>query len=203
MQQDQHAQLLAYLDLTIIPEKEEPAVLDFTVTLFKYLGYVRRQRVARTRVKLPLLICGENKHAQADALLLNTSPENDILLLVQACKRLDRLDPVCAKAQLVAQAVPAFNENNAQREAAGYPPIEGKGGIVMVGTSPIFFKIPATQNLAAHIRNGTYPPEETHVIYCYPSVPRPSRLRYGGMKPLDNRREILRCYEAFRAVVGI
>ncbi|KAJ8469777.1 hypothetical protein ONZ45_g16780 [Pleurotus djamor] len=126
-QQDHHAQLLTYLDLTIIPEKEEPAVLDFTVALFKNLGYVRRQRVARTRVNLPLLICGENKHAQADALLLNTSPENDILLLVQACKRLDRLDPVCTKAQLVAQAVAAFNENNAQREAAGYPPIEGKG----------------------------------------------------------------------------
>lgn len=76
-------------------------------------------------------------------------------------------------------------------------------GIVMVGTSPAFFKIPVTQNLSTHIRHGTYPEEETHVAYCYPPVPRPTRRHSEGMKPLDNRREILRCYEAFKAIAGI
>jgi len=76
-------------------------------------------------------------------------------------------------------------------------------GIVMVGTSPAFFKIPVTQTLSTHIRHGTYPLEETRVTYCYPTVPRPSRRRSEGMKPLDNRREILKCYEAFKASMGI
>ena len=76
-------------------------------------------------------------------------------------------------------------------------------GIIMVGTSPTFFKIPITQNLVAHIRDGTYPPEETHVTFCYPPVPRPDCLRSEGMKPLDNRGGILSCYEAFRVIVGI
>ena len=76
-------------------------------------------------------------------------------------------------------------------------------GIVMAGTSPTFFKIPVTQTLATHIRHGTYPPEETRVTYCYPPVPRPASRRGEGMKPLDNRHEILKCYEAFKTIVGV
>jgi len=76
-------------------------------------------------------------------------------------------------------------------------------GIVMIGTSPSFFKIPITETLSTHIRDGTYPPEETHVTFCNPPVSRPGSLYSEGMKPLDNRCEILRCYEAFKAVVGI
>jgi hypothetical protein len=75
-------------------------------------------------------------------------------------------------------------------------------GIVMVGTSPTFFKIPVTRTLSTHIRHGTYP-QETNVTYCHPPVPRPARRHSEGMKPLDNRREILRCYEAFKVIVGI
>ncbi len=72
--------------------------------------------------------------------------------------------------------------------------------IVMVHTSPIFFKITVTQTLSTHIRHGTYPPEETRVTYCYPPVPRPTRSE--GMRPLDNRRKILRCYEAYKVDCG-
>lgn len=73
----------------------------------------------------------------------------------------------------------------------------------MTGTSPIFLKIPITQELSDHICEGTYPPEETRVEFCYPPVPRPPRRRDEGMKPLENRREILECFEAFKAIVGI
>ena len=75
-------------------------------------------------------------------------------------------------------------------------------GIVMVGTSPIFFKIPITQTLTTHIGHGTYPPEETRVTFCYPPVPRPGHRYNEGMKPLDNRQEILKCFEAFKVIVG-
>lgn len=73
----------------------------------------------------------------------------------------------------------------------------------MVGTMPTFFKIPVTQSLATHIAFGACPPAETVVNYCYPPVPRSARRRSEGMKPLDNRREVLRCLEAFKAIVGI
>jgi hypothetical protein len=75
-------------------------------------------------------------------------------------------------------------------------------GIVMIGTSPVFFKIPVTRTLLTHVHHGSYPPEETCVTYCNPSIPRPSHRYSEGMKPLDNRHEILKCYEAFKAIVG-
>ncbi|KAK0479273.1 hypothetical protein IW261DRAFT_1336874 [Armillaria novae-zelandiae] len=107
--------------------------------------------------------------------------------------------------QLVVGAVAAFNENNMQRDVLGLPPLPEKVmlGVVMVGTSSAFFKIPITQTLSTHICHGTYPPEETHMIYCYSPVPHPVHRRNEGMKALDNRCGILRCYEAFKAIVGI
>ena len=56
MQQDRNAELIGLLDLAMIPDKGETAVDDFTVKLFKVMGYVRRQQLARTREDLPLLI---------------------------------------------------------------------------------------------------------------------------------------------------
>ena len=75
--------------------------------------------------------------------------------------------------------------------------------IVIVGTSPVFFKIPVTKTLSTHICYGTYPEEETVVTYCYLPVSNTTSQRSEGMKPLDNRRDVLRCYEAFKAIVGI
>ncbi|KAH7923478.1 hypothetical protein BV22DRAFT_1015337 [Leucogyrophana mollusca] len=125
MKQDHHAELITYLDLAMIPEKGETAVDDFVVELFKTLGYVRRQRVARTWMYLPLIVCGENTGAKTDVCIVDRS-QNDILLLVRKEKRLDRGEPVNARAQLVAGAVGAFNENSTQREGAGLPPMEEK-----------------------------------------------------------------------------
>ena len=73
----------------------------------------------------------------------------------------------------------------------------------MVGTSPTFFKISVTQELTTHIRYGSFPPKETFVTYCRAPIPRPDHRLSEGMKPLDSRLEILRCYEAFKDVVGL
>jgi hypothetical protein len=76
-------------------------------------------------------------------------------------------------------------------------------GIVMFGTSSTFLKIPVTNELEAHVRHGTYPSTPTYVTYSFPPVPRPGRRRGDGMKPLENRRQTLKCYEAFKTIVGI
>ena len=74
---------------------------------------------------LPLLICGEERHAKTDVCIVDRS-QNNILLFVQKEKKLQQLEPVNAQAQLVAEAVAAFNENNAQREAIGLSPLVSK-----------------------------------------------------------------------------
>ncbi|KAG7449796.1 uncharacterized protein BT62DRAFT_928528 [Guyanagaster necrorhizus] len=122
----------------MIPHKGKIAVDDFVVELFKTLGYVCRERVACMRVDLPLLICGEDKDAKTDVCIFDRS-QNDILLLVQEDKRLEHRDPINARAQLVAEAVGAFNENNAQREAIGLPPMVEKVSY-FVSLSTLFWR---------------------------------------------------------------
>lgn len=99
MQQDRHAELITLLNLAVIPEEGETAVDDFAVELFKVLGYVRRERVARTRADLPSFICGEIRQAKIDVCIVNRS-QNDILLLVKEDKRLENLEPAMRELSL-------------------------------------------------------------------------------------------------------
>ncbi|KAH9841952.1 uncharacterized protein C8Q71DRAFT_739665 [Rhodofomes roseus] len=74
--------------------------------------------------------------------------------------------------------------------------------IVLTGTTSIFYKIPVAADLVRHVRRGTYPSIMTVLSAHVPVVPKPLRRYSVGMKPLDTRQAIIRCYEAFRSVVG-
>lgn len=133
MQQDRNAELINLLDLAMVSSTGETAVDDFAVELLKLTGYVRRNRVARTRKDLPLLICGEWRHAKTDVCIVDRQ-QNDILLLVQEDKRLEDREPFDARAQLVAEALAAFAENNASRQNIGLHPLESKVSITIPST---------------------------------------------------------------------
>ena len=62
----------------------------------------------------------EEKHAKTDVCISNCSQNGDIIL-VQEDKRFQLTESNNVKAQLVAEAVAAFNLNNLQRHAAGLP----------------------------------------------------------------------------------
>jgi hypothetical protein len=68
MQQDQNAELVTLLDMAMMQSLGESAVDDFTVELFKIMGYVHRNRVARMRKDVNLLVCGNgNTRRQTSA----------------------------------------------------------------------------------------------------------------------------------------
>ena len=71
----------------------------------------------------------------------------------------------------------------------------------MIGTAPIFYRIPVTMALLQAAATASYPYEETIVLRYIPPVPHQHRYRSDGMGPLDNRRIILQCFEAFKAVI--
>jgi hypothetical protein len=48
-----------------------------------------------------------------------------------------------------------------------------------------------------YVRSGEYLTDPTVVLAHVPELPGPGRRLSEGMKPLDNGRHILRCYEAF------
>ncbi|KAF8871639.1 hypothetical protein CPB85DRAFT_1351758 [Mucidula mucida] len=202
MTEDRHAQLITLLDIVMGPKTDKSVIVDFAIALFRVMDYIYRERVECSRNDFYLVMCGEYRHAGTACSIIDRF-QNDILLL--HVQNNEDQEPANAQAQLVVMAVAAFTNNNTNRVAAGRAPLSGKvmPGIVMVGSTPIFFKIPITESLSSHILHGTYPPDVTSVTFCKPPVPRPDRWKSEGMKPLDSRRQILSCYEAFKKVVGI
>ncbi|KAL5480551.1 hypothetical protein ACEPAI_1821 [Sanghuangporus weigelae] len=188
------------LAMAISPD-EDSAVVDFMVALFRACGCTGVGRVARTRKEMPLLICGENRHTKTDVCIVNDNDE--IRLLVQEDKRhMEGFDP---EPQLIAEAIAALTANNRTRvRTLSLPPLHSKvmPGITLTGTTPTFYKIPVSIDLVTAVQGGVYPQQETVVRVHVPALPRPARRWSEGMTPLDNRRIILACYEAFKQFVN-
>jgi len=202
MVDDDSYQVVRYMDLAMDPVPgEESAVDDFAMQLLRMMGYASRTlgRDLRSRKDIPLFICGEWWHAKTDVCVMDRS---SYLLLVQEDKRhLETVDP---EPQLIAKAIAAVQSNNRTRNLSGLEPLNIKvmAGITMTGTSPTFFKIPVTLELIEAVQRGEYPATPTVVAMHRPNVSRPVRRLSEGMRPLDNRRCILSCFEAFRQFVN-
>ena len=106
--------LLTQLDIAMQPS--ESAVDDFVVALFHSLGYLRRPRAIRTHKELQFIVCGEKKYAKLDVCIIDRSV-NDIVLLVHEDNRFG--GDINPHAQLTAEALAAFQNNNARRRLAG------------------------------------------------------------------------------------
>ena len=190
--------LIKRLDLaTKTFEGQESSVDDFAAELLRVMGYERDDTVVCTRKSIRLHMCGEIVFAKTDVCLMDIS--SDILLLVQEDKT--HINPSDPEAQLMAEAIAAFQENNATRVNERFlEPLTMQVilGITMVGTFPRFYKIQVTADLDRSVRFGQYPETQTVVYRHTPRVP---RRRSDGMRPLDNRKLVLRCYEAFKKFV--
>jgi hypothetical protein len=201
MTNDSHYKFVRYMDLAMDPvPAEESAVDDFAVCLLTLLGYVPCSRMTCTWADIPLTICGEQCHAKTDVCVVD---EDDILLLVQEDKRhKERKDP---EPQLIAEVIATLQANNTRRmRVLSQDAIGAKmmPGITLVGSSPTFYKIPVTKELAQAVALGSFSATPTVVYAHLPAVHHPARCVSEGMKPLDNRRHILSCYEAFRHFVN-
>jgi len=149
MTNDSNYKFVRYMDLAMDPvPAEESAVDDFAV------------------------ICREQCHAKTDVCVVD---EDNILLLVQEDKRhKEGKDP---EPQLIAGAIAVFQANNTkQTRVLGEEAIDAKvmPGITLVGSSPTFYKIPVTKQLAQAVVLGRFPTTQTVVYAHLPAVPRPA-----------------------------
>ncbi|KAF8122836.1 hypothetical protein EV363DRAFT_1273726, partial [Boletus edulis] len=177
------------------PWKDETAVGDFVIDLFRKLGYSKEGRVHSSRWGISSLSCGEWVEGMIDVCLLDY-PSGTIRLLVQGDRQ--DLDP---EPPLIAKAIAASSvDNNMQRSL---PALEEQmlPGISMTGTSPTFYKIPVTSALARAVEQGQFPAEQTVVHAHLPELPRPDQRFFEGMQPLDNRYIMFSCFEAFRQFI--
>jgi len=162
-------------DASADSELGEGPVDMFARSLFVALGFTSKAVHPSVRRPLQLMIGGQPRSAQVDVCLVH---DRMVLLLVQEDKAEGKA-PVSESDTVV---VPA---------------------ILMIGTYPVFYKIPVGMELDASVVSLAYPTSETEVTRCAPEVPRPGRRYRDGMYPLDSRAAILRYFEAFRRHVFI
>jgi hypothetical protein len=188
---EKYEELLIHLDQasTLV----ESFVDDFASGLLRTSGYVKKGRVINVKRALNLIICGENRFAQADVSL--TGSRGNVVLLVQEDKRRDTdYDP---EPQVIAEAIAAFQRNNKSRKDSDLREINRMiiPCITMKGTFPKFYLVPVTEELNNCIATGQYPNITTRVLMHLPEV--------GGNSMIDKgvRKKILQCYESFKKFV--
>ncbi|KAK0434545.1 uncharacterized protein EV420DRAFT_1653919 [Desarmillaria tabescens] len=174
---------------------EESMIDDFVAFILGMLEYDEPDRIIRRRKDLSFVMCGQTVNAQTDVCVTTST---DILLLVQGDKK--GYDP---EPQLIAEAIAAFYQNNRGRALSGRPPLASKvfPGITMIGAVPIFYRIPTTAELVRCIETATYPPQATIVQRFVPLVPNLALYMVDGLVPLENRRIVMQCFEAFKVFV--
>ncbi|KDR68397.1 hypothetical protein GALMADRAFT_257062 [Galerina marginata CBS 339.88] len=194
---DESWRLLHYLDLALDPKAGQEAAADnFTAKLLEKLAYNGGRRIVFMRRALPFLTCGVTSSAQTDICVMD---DNKILLLVQNKSLLSFKDP---EPQVIAEAIAAYAMNNKVRQdSLGLPPLASITfpAITMVGTNPYFYKITVTAELSAAVQQGMYPTAKTKVLKYVPVLPRRHSL---GMRPLENRVELMMCLESFKQFLG-
>ncbi|THV02135.1 hypothetical protein K435DRAFT_654060 [Dendrothele bispora CBS 962.96] len=105
-----------------------------------------------------------------------------------------------AEPQLVAEMLAAFYTINSTRREQGKDPLDSKviPGIAMRGIVPIFYLLDVTRELVDALQAGSYPTRETVLRRCIPPVQSVADYRQVGILVLDNRKVVLKCYEAFK-----
>ncbi|KAF6744296.1 hypothetical protein DFP72DRAFT_1019195 [Ephemerocybe angulata] len=193
-------QFFAYLEDAMdsrFPPDGETTVIDFAVFLLGMLDYDDGdgRRLLHTRKEMPFYMEDGRVDVKADATVIErkTSRFYQYILLVHENKFTSGVDP---EAQLIAQAIGAFQRNNRIRKRAKISELKSQifPAITMFGTAVTFYKITITEELAMAVESDIFPAET--IVHAF--VPPLPRYISQGMGPLGNRRFVLRCFEAFK-----
>ncbi|RDB25626.1 hypothetical protein Hypma_006166 [Hypsizygus marmoreus] len=177
--------------------QRESAIIDFAAFLLGLLDYDEPDRIIHERMEIVFEMCGTFVDAQPGVCIWNHSRLWEYHLLLQQGKcRWSCDDP---EPELIADAIAAFYRD---RRIAG-PSLRSKvyAGITMLGTAPMFYKIPVTADLLNSVITSQFPLQQTVVKKLIPPVPDMIKLWEEGMRHLESRRVILQCLEAFKQFV--
>jgi hypothetical protein len=194
---DLAAGYLGYLDLAA-RATQESFIDDFAAETLKLLGFNERGTTISTRYIIPLTICGEaDRAAQTDVCLIHR-PTIVLLVLVEDKTLSNRTN---AEAQVVAEAIAAFQFNNNKRRDYGLNPLDSMTipCITMSGTRPTFYLVPVTTELSNAVITGQYPTTRTRVLRCA-TVATHMRRASTGMEDTEYRKLALKRFLAFKVL---
>ncbi|KAL0948784.1 hypothetical protein HGRIS_008914 [Hohenbuehelia grisea] len=74
-------------------------------------------------------------------------------------------------------------------------------GIILVGSTPAFYKITVTRELMTALATAQYPEVPTVVEKFLPPVEDPLAFYQSGMRKLNDRAVVFQCLQAFKQIV--
>ncbi|KAF6754864.1 hypothetical protein DFP72DRAFT_1169857 [Ephemerocybe angulata] len=189
-----------YLEDAMVFPYHQSFVIDFTMFLLGMLDYDDGRRVLHTWKDMPFFMPDGMVDVKACATVIEQHDVrlNQYILLVKE----DNYSGggIDCEPRLIAEAIGAFYQNNKIRTPYGKSPLESQTfpAITMVGTAARFYKITITRELADAVEIGLPVENETIVHRFMPPVPNRFTYNARGMVPLENRRLLLKCFEAFK-----
>ncbi len=168
---DRTDRLLQYLHLTLEADADQSfAIDDFAEELLRQLDYQERGTLLRYHYAIPLAICGDTRRLAQTGVCLAHQNTMILLIIQEDIPAISRRAP---EAQVIAEAIAAFQHNNSVRDRLGEPLLASMTVpcITMVGTRPTFYKVPVTQELSQGVITAQYPTQTTVVTKCIVSSP--------------------------------
>ena len=187
------------LAVTKTHKNEESAVDDLAKAIFELLDYDDNDLNIRTREELKLEMCNKDTFAKPD-LCIETSTLT-IKLLVQEDKSYQVATRVNPEAQVVAEAIAAFQENNRINEKLDINSRDNQliPCITMLGTCPTFYLFNVTKALSNAVKEGKRPQNVTEIKRYKIKM---HTLATGDALLISKyKREIMQCYTALKKFV--
>ena len=184
--------------MAIAPEVES-AVDGFTAHLLSLLGYEVGNRFIRQRKDLFLFVSSGRTLAETHISVVNQNHE--ILLVMQEYKKhLEKMDP---EPRLIVQAITPHQHNifALAEDWEADCSSEDDSRYHHDWSYAEILQNPHYARLCPSVEIGQYPEQATIVHMIALSVNNLNRLVRDGMKSLNNRDIILRCFEAFKQFV--
>lgn len=106
-----------------------------------------------------------------------------------------------AEAQVIAEAISAFQFKNRKRKEHGLDPLDAMTipAITMTGTRPTFFLVSVTLELSNSVITGQHPVIQTRVLRCATALTHLRRVST-GMEDTEYRKLALKRFLAFKAL---
>ncbi|TFK69929.1 hypothetical protein BDN72DRAFT_839680 [Pluteus cervinus] len=177
----------------------EAFVTEFLENLLRYLGYNAPGRLLTGRREITLPMCGKTIKV-VPAITIAGDDGCDLVARAVKLRQDTSTGTVDSEPRLIAEAIAAFFEFQEGHRRIGnkVPNHREIPGIIMKGTAPVFYRIPITDDLVRSIGDGTYPDQPTTIHRLLSPVQDVSKYFSEGMQSLENRRVIVRCFEAFK-----
>ncbi|KAG7091418.1 hypothetical protein E1B28_010454 [Marasmius oreades] len=105
------------------------------------------------------------------------------------------------EAQVIAEAIAAFQSNNDKRTRRWLDPLQSMTipCITMIGTLPTFYLVPVTRELSAAVISGEYPATPTQVLQCRTELDSDLDSE-AGMEDIEYRQLAFKRFLAFKTL---